>query len=408
MTSKALRPDTLALTALLAFLTSFGPLSVDLYLPSMPEIGRALSASEPQVQLTLSLYLVGYAIGQLIYGPIADRLGRKPVLVAAFLIYCAGTVVCLASHTIELLIVGRLAQAIGASGGLIVTRAVVRDLYEGVRAGHQLSVMGMIMGFAPIVSPIIGGVLLTLAGWRAGFVFQLVVGALAALLTWRYLAETHRPTATPVTVILANYRKVASNPVLLANLAIGSLAYSALFAWIPGSPFVLQELRGLTPLQFALCYAVSCTGYMIGGFVATRLVMRIGLDRTAGLGAASLALAGAAAMVSVAIDTALPITLTLSMVLCLAGMGLVLPQVMASGLTPFPRNAGTASSVMGFAHQCCGALMAIIVGNTLSTTAWPVAIGVAVAGGTALALWAATRGLRTRPVKKAEPLPAAE
>jgi DHA1 family bicyclomycin/chloramphenicol resistance-like MFS transporter len=397
MTRKVLRPDTFALTALLAFLTSFGPISVDLYLPSLPEVGRALAAPEPQVQLTISLYLVGYAIGQMVYGPVSDRFGRKPVIMTAVLIYCAGTVICLAAHAIDGLIVGRIVQAIGASGALIVTRAVVRDLYEGARAGHQLSTMGMIMGFAPIVAPLIGGVLLTLSGWRAGFVFQLVVGALACVLVWRYLAETHRPSVTVLGVIARNYRAVAVNPVFLANMVIGSLAYSGLFAWIAGSPFVLQELRGLSPLEFSICYAASCAGYMVGGAVATRLVLRIGLDKTAGLGTAALALAGAASLASVAVDTALPITLTASMALCLCGMGLVLPQVTAGALTPFPHSAGTASSLMGFAQLCSGALMSIIVGNTFGTTAWPMAIGVAAAGGLALILWAVTRGVRTRP-----------
>jgi DHA1 family bicyclomycin/chloramphenicol resistance-like MFS transporter len=207
---------------------------------------------------------------------------------------------------------------------------------------------------------------------------------------------------------LANYRTVAINPVFLANLVIGSLAYSALFAWISGSPFVLQGLRGLTPLEFSVCYAVSCAGYMAGGLLATRLVLRIGLDKTAGLGALAVALAGAAAMISVAVDMALPITITASMALCLCGMGMVLPQVTAGALTPFPQIAGTASSVMGFSHQCSGALMSIIVGNTLGGTAWPVAIGVAVAGGAAVMTWAVTRNLRTRPFGKAATLSAAE
>lgn len=408
MTAKALRPDTFALNALLAFLTSFGPLSVDLYLPSLPEIGRALSASEPEVQLTISLYLIGYAIGQLVYGPISDRFGRKPIILAALFIYIAGTVACLAAHNIELLIAGRIAQALGASGQLIITRALVRDLYEGARAGHQLSVMGMFMGLAPIVAPIIGGVLLTLSGWRAGFVFQFCVALLAVLMTLRYLAETRLPTPAPLKTILRSYRIAASHPVLLANLLIGSLTFAGLFAWISGSPFVMQALRGLTPLQFSICYAISCTGYMIGGMAATRLVLRIGLDRTAGIGALMLAVAGACALISVAVDTALPVTITVSMALFLAGMGMVLPQTMAGGLTPFPHMAGTASSVMGFAQQTAGAAMSIVVGVTLGDTAWPVAIGVAFAGWASLLVWVATRRVRAQPVKKVEPLAPAE
>lgn len=399
MTSKALRPGTFSLTALLGLFMSFGPLSIDLYLPSMPAIGRAFAASEPQVQLTLSLYLIGYAFGQVTYGPISDRFGRKPVMITGLLVFCAGSVIGFSAQALEVVIAGRIAQALGASGAMVVTRAVVRDLYEGARAGHQLSSVGVIMSATPIAAPIIGGVLLTLGGWRAGFAFQFVIGALALLLATRYLGETHRPTATPLQVILANYRTVAANPVFLANLGFGSLAYGGLFAWIAGSPFVLQSLHGLTPFQFGLCYAVSCVGYMLGSVVATRLVLRIGLDRTAGVGVTALALASACAMLSVAVDTALPVTLTLSMALFLTGMGIVFPQALAGALMPFPHLAGTASSAIGFANQVIGATITIAVGSTLGATAWPMAIGAALSGTASMAIWTATRKLRTRPAK---------
>jgi DHA1 family bicyclomycin/chloramphenicol resistance-like MFS transporter len=177
-----LRPDTLALTALLAFLTSFGPLSVDLYLPSMPAIAAALAAPPAHVQLTISLYLVGFAIGQVVHGPISDRIGRKPIILLSFVLYCVATLICLVSTSITVLIAGRFLQALGVSGSIVAVRAVVRDLYEGVRAGRQLSSMGVLMGFAPIIAPLTGGVLQTAFGWRAGFVFLIAVGALAGYL----------------------------------------------------------------------------------------------------------------------------------------------------------------------------------------------------------------------------------
>src|SRR3954468_16953333 len=153
--AEKLRPDSLAFIALLAFLAAFGPLSVDLYLPSLPSVGPALGATEAQVQLTISLYLVGYAIGQVVYGPISDRFGRKPVLVSAFLIYCVASIACLVSQRIEWLVAARIAQALGASGAMIITRAIVRDLHEGVRAGQQLSLMGSMMAVMPLLAPLI-------------------------------------------------------------------------------------------------------------------------------------------------------------------------------------------------------------------------------------------------------------
>ena len=165
-----LRPDTLALTALLALITALGPVSTDMYLPSLPDIGRVLSASPAEVQLTLSAYLAGFALGQIGYGPLSDHYGRKPVLLIALALFCAGNVVCAAAPRIEVLIAARALQAMGGSGAIVVARAIVRDLYSGPRAGRELSLMGSIMALAPIAAPLIGGVLQTAFGWRANLV----------------------------------------------------------------------------------------------------------------------------------------------------------------------------------------------------------------------------------------------
>src|SRR5690349_5338040 len=154
-----LRPDTFALTALLALLTAFGPVSTDMYLPSLPDIGRVLSASPAEVQLTLSAYLIGFAIGQITYGPFSDRYGRRPVLLIALALFCAGSLVCAVSPRIDVLIAARTLQALGGAGAIVIARAIVRDLYAGARAGRELSLMGSIMAIAPIVAPLIGGVL---------------------------------------------------------------------------------------------------------------------------------------------------------------------------------------------------------------------------------------------------------
>src|SRR6476661_3585652 len=156
-----LRPGTFALTALLAGLSAVGPLTTDMYLPSLPDIARQLDASTAQVQLTISTYLVGFAVGQIVYGPVSDRHGRKPVLIAAIIIFCAATLICALSTSIEMLMAARALQAIGGSGGIVLARAVVRDLYSGRRAGRELSLIGSVMALAPVIAPLIGGVLQT-------------------------------------------------------------------------------------------------------------------------------------------------------------------------------------------------------------------------------------------------------
>jgi len=392
-----LRTDTFAFTALLALLTSFGPLSVDLYLPSMPFIGRALDAPPAQVQLTVTLYLAGYAIGQFIYGPISDRLGRTPILISSFVIYVAAALVCLLAPTIEVLISARVVQALGVSGALVVARAVVRDLYEGVRAGHQLSKMSMLMGLAPIIGPLVGGTLQTFFGWRANFAFLAVIGTVTGFLVWRFLPETRAGRAgAPLTDLLRSYRRIARHPAFLTNTAVGAIGFSGLFAWIVASPFVLQELFGLSAIGYALAYAVSCSGFLVGGILATRIVLRLGLDRTAGLGAGALALAGIGMLIAAAGWSPAPM-MTVSMALYLFGLGLLVSQMVAAALTPFPEDAGAASALIGFSHQCAGALMGAIVGYSLGPSAWPMTAGIALAGATTLVLWIATRRLRTVP-----------
>ena len=211
----------------------------------MPEIGRALDAPASQVQLTISLYLVGYAIGQIVYGPISDRYGRKPVLIAAFVIYCASTVVCFLAPSIETLIVGRIAQAMGVSGGLVVARAMVRDLHEGVHAGRQLSLMSMLMGFVPIFAPLIGGLLLTFHGWRTGFVFQFACGALAAFLVWRCIGETRKPSKVSLAAMLCStIRHFRPTRYFWPIWRSARLPIRALFAWIAGLAVRAAESGG--------------------------------------------------------------------------------------------------------------------------------------------------------------------
>ena len=396
-----LRPNSLAFTLLLAYLISFGPLSVDLYMPSVPVIGRVLDAPASRLQLTISLFLVAFAIGQIVYGPISDQLGRIPVLLAAFTLFCMASVVCATAPTVEMLILGRIGQGLGASAGPVVVRAIVRDLHEGVHAGRQLSLMNVFMGLVPIVGPLSGGLLLTLYGWRSSFVLHSIAGALAVLLIWRGLART-RPIDPPsVRELLGQYRVIATHPIFLANLAIGCLAYSGLYAWVAGSAFVMQNVLGLTPLQFSILYAASSAGFMAGGAISTRIVMRLGLDRTAGIGAVVVTLASAGMIAAVLFGSWLSLTLTVSMAVYLCGMGIVFPQSTAAGLTPFPKYAGVASALIGFSQQCSGALMGTAVGYSLGTTAWPVAIGLSVAGVGSLLMWVLTRKIRTASVNSA-------
>jgi DHA1 family bicyclomycin/chloramphenicol resistance-like MFS transporter len=392
-----LRPDTLALTVLLALLTAVGPLSTDMYLPSLPVIARLFDASPAAVQLTLSAFLLGFAIGQIIYGPISDRYGRKPVLLAAIGLFTLASLACALAPTIETLIAARTLQALGGSGAVVLTRAVVRDLYSGARAARELSTMAAIMALAPIVAPLAGGVLQTTFGWRATFLILVALGLIAAVVVWRMLPETLRERVPePVTPMemLRVYGRIAAHRGFRAHLAILTFSFSGLFAWVSGSSFVLQNIYGLTPFYFGLAFGLACVGYLIGTSAAAVLVRRIGIDRTIGIGGAILALGGVVAMASVAFASASAVALVIGIAIYLAGVGFALPQSIAGALSPFPERAGAASSLMGFVQQTSAALLGVLVGQLLGSSAWPVALAIALMGALSLAAWAGTRVVR--------------
>lgn len=402
-----LRPGTFALTALLAGLTAVGPLTTDMYLPSLPNIARQLNASTVQAQLTLSIYLVGFAVGQIFYGPLSDRHGRRRVLIGALSLYCAATVACALSTSIEMLIVSRAVQALGGSGSIVVARAIVRDLYSGQRAGRELSLIASVMALAPAVAPIIGGALQVSFGWRAAFVSLLGLGLAGMLTVWLLLPETLRTrTAEPISIgsFIGSYRVVGRSPVFWSFLGISIAAYAGLFAWISGASFVLQNLYGLSPFDFGVAFATGAVGYMCGSALSARLSTRIGLNGTIGVGGCFCTAGGFGMIASVGLGFTSGFSLVLPMAIFLAGLGMVLPHCIAGALTPFPERAGAASSLFGFLQQCAAAVCGAYVGWMLRANAWPLAITIAALGCLTLVNWALTRNIRRRAMAKAAEL----
>lgn len=391
-----LRPGTFALTVLLAALSAIGPLTTDMYLPSLPDIARLLGATTSQAQFTISAYLFGFAIGQILYGPVSDRYGRKPVLMAAVGLYTAASLACALSTSIDMLLLSRTLQAVGGSGGIVLARAVVRDIYSGARAGRELSLIGSVMALAPVLAPVAGGILQTGFGWRSIFFVLVLAGVLGAGVIWLLLPETlpQRGEALSLRSMLKSYGVVARNPAYLAYLGLASTSFAGLFAWISGTSFVLQNLYSLSAFAFGIAFAGGSMGYMIGAGLAARMVIRLGLDTTIGIGSGCCAAGGLLMAASVASGLTSAISLVLPMALYLAGLGMVLPQSIAGAMTPFPERAGAASAFLGFIQQSLSALSGALVGALLGTTAWPLAGTVAAMGCATLALWIATRSLR--------------
>jgi MFS transporter, DHA1 family, multidrug resistance protein len=382
-----LRPGTLGLTALLAFMTALGPLSTDLFLPSLPGMARALGSDLQRAQLTLSIYLFAFAIGQIIYGPIADRFGRRPTILGGLALYAMGSALCVMAPTMEMLIAARIPQALGAAAPIVLARAIVRDIYAGPQAAQELSRMGMIMGLVPAVAPLIGGLLDPLFGWRASFVALLTAGLSLAVAVVVLLPETlreRRPEPLSFGSAFGSFGTIARHPVFRANVALSSLTFAGLFSFISGSSFVLQGAYGMSPMGFAIAFSLMCLGFIAGAVTTQAFIGRWGLERTIRNGVACLALGGAGMAGLMWLGVHPYAAVAAPMALYAFGVGFVLPSASASAMMPFEDRAGAASSLAGLIQSSAGAgtaalMAAFLDGRPLLMAAVICAMGAAAA-----------------------------
>lgn len=396
-------PASRAMTVMLAVFNGIAPFATSIFMPSLPDIARDLQVTPAQVQLTVTAYLVGLSSGQIVYGPLADRYGRKPMMLAALLIFCAATVLCAVANSIELLIVGRALQATGGAGVIVIVRAIIRDVHEGARAARELAIMGAILSLSPILAPILGGFLQVWFGWRSTFVVLLVVGVVFVFAAWFLLVETLRQRPDEpfsLSGTFATFGMLLRDRNYVANVALGAGAFAGGYAWLSGSAFVLQDLHHLSPVDFALVFAISSCGFLIGNTMAARLVMRHGLNFTIGIGAGSLLFASLLLLAVMALGYNTVPMLTFPNIVFLAGMALIMPQSLASAMMKFPRHAGAASSLAGFLQQGSGGVSAAVVGYFMGATEWPVVWGVASMGILVFVVWLLSRGIPRQAVEE--------
>jgi MFS transporter, DHA1 family, multidrug resistance protein len=388
------RAGTMAMTATLAMLTALGPVATDMYLPSLPAIVREFDVTASDVQLTLSVYLLGWALGQVVYGPLADRIGRRPVVLSGLALYIAAGIACAVAPTIEWLIGARFLQAIGGAGPIVLARAIVRDLYEGPAAGRELSRMGTIMGLVPALAPLLGGALEIAFGWRSSF-WTVVLGATVVAIVFHLnMPETLRqrdPTPFSLAGILRGYGDHLRNGGFRTSALLAGLTYGGLFAFISGSSFVLQGHYRLTPLPYALSFGFGVLGFITGTLIAQRLLPKRGLDGTIDVGCLCLAGGGAVMLVLSLLGTGSSLEITLPMAIYAIGVGLVLPQANARAMAPFPDRAGSASSLAGLMQMTGAAVFGIGLGHAIETSHLALPASIALIGALALLIF------RTRP-----------
>ncbi|NJP51481.1 multidrug effflux MFS transporter [Streptomyces sp. SBST2-5] len=376
----AARRTGLFVTLVLGGLTATPPLAMDMYLPALPEVTRSLHAPAATVQLTLTACLAGMALGQLVVGPMSDRWGRRRPLLAGLAVYVVATVLCAVAPTVQLLTVCRLVQGLAGAAGIVIARAVVRDLYDGVAMARFFSTLMLISGMAPIVAPLIGGQILRVTDWRGVFVVLAVVGALLGLVVWARLPETLAPGdrhAGGAGEALGAMRRLLADRAFTGYLLAGGFAFAALFAYIAASPFVVQEIHGASPQTFSLLFGLNAVGLVTVGQVNGRiLVGRVRLDRVLAVGLTVVVLAATALLLlslGVFGFTGLfPVAAALFVLM--SAMGITLPNTQALALMRVRHGAGSASALLGTSSFLIGAIASPLVGIAGEDTAVPMAV----------------------------------
>jgi DHA1 family bicyclomycin/chloramphenicol resistance-like MFS transporter len=382
---------------LLTAVVAIGSLSIDMALPSLPATAQALSARPETVQLTVTLFLAGFALAQLIHGPLSDRMGRRRVLLGGLAVYVVGGLACWAAPSARLLVVARVLQALGAGSGPVVGRAVIRDLYEPARAARVLGYMGTAMALTPILAPIVGGVLHVALGWRAVYLALAACGAVFLGVATLLVPETNRrrdPDALRPGHLATNAADLLGDRTFLGYVLVVALMFGGQFAFISGSAFVLIEVLAVSPDVYGLCFGLVAFGIMTGSFLAARLTARAGIDRLIAAGTGLGAVAGCL-MVALAWSGIWTVPAVIGpMYVFAVGLGVVLPTAIAGAIGPFARTAGLASAVVGFLQLTAAAAYGTAVGRFYDRTPVPMAMAIAVAG---LAAVGAHRLVRGRP-----------
>jgi len=378
-----LAPKSLGLAALITALVATGPLSTDMYLPALPDIGRAFLVDTAAVQLTLSVFLLGFAVAQLILGPLSDKYGRRPVLVGGMLVYLLASVWCVLADTVEVLTVARFFQAVGVCAGSAVGRAVVRDIHGREEAARMLSHISTAIAVAPLVAPLIGGQLAITFGWSSVFVAMAVIGALLFALTAALLPETNlwrEADALNPKRFARNYAALLGMADYRAYLLSTAYCFSGLFAFISGASFVLIEDLGMSVETFGFAFGFVVVGYMVGAQVGGRMTKRRGVARMVGLGGRLAAMTGLAGFLVQVLMPSSVFSVIMPMALYLVSVGIILPNAMAGAIGPHQNMAGAASALLGFVQMAMAAGAGVLVGVLHDGTPVPMMAVVALCG----------------------------
>jgi DHA1 family bicyclomycin/chloramphenicol resistance-like MFS transporter len=368
--------------AILSALMSFASISTDLYLPALPAMGESLHADVGSVELTISGYLIGFSIGQLFWGPIGDRYDRRLPITLGLILFIIGSASCALSNSVPMMIGWRMVQAVGACANVVLSRAMVRDLYVGHQAARMLSVLISVMAIAPLIGPSVGGLILHVASWHA--IFWVLVGVgLATLWALTLLPETlprERRNQQSITAAFLGYRQLLRQPRLMAYAGVGGSFYGGMFAYVAGTPVAYISHHQVSSQHYGLLFALGIVGIMVANQINSRLVQHFGIDRLIRFGAILATLAGMSAALNAWHDWGGLWGLVAPLFFFASATGFIVANAIVGALDSYPERAGAVSALIGAIQYGTGIVGSGCVGYFANGTAFPMGLTIACFG----------------------------
>jgi MFS transporter, DHA1 family, multidrug resistance protein len=370
--------------AILVAVSAVGPLALNIFMPSLPGLQKTFGVTYGVVQLTLTLYLAGTAVCQLAYGPLSDRFGRRPLLLGGLAVFVVASIMAALASSIWMLIAARLLQAVGGAAGIVLARAMVRDVYDRAKSASVISYITMAFVVAPMVGPVLGGKLDQLAGWRASFWLLAVLGSAVLAAAIALLPETHHDRKANQDSFVSGAVRLSTMPRFRGFALTLAFASSVFFAFLGGAPHVMVDVLQRTPVEYGYWFATVSLGYMIGNFASGRFTQRFGIDRMMMWGAIITLMGGVLCLAAAIAGMLTPATLFVPMIFAAFGNGLTIPNGLAGAISVDPKLTGAAAGWAGCIQMACGAAASQAVGSLQGT--WPYAVFWFMAVGSMLAL----------------------
>ena len=367
----------------LGLLSTFAPISIDMYLPSLPTIGREFGVAAANVQLTLGAFFIGFAIGQLFWGPLSDKFGRRPMLIAGVVLFILTSALCALSTSIEALIGFRLLQALGGGAGTVIARAIVRDRFDANHGARVMSYMMLVTALAPLTAPLIGGYVLQWFGWRAIFWILSGFGAVCLIILLAALPESNpheRRNKATLWRVFAGYAAVFRDLRVVACLLTGGFAFAGMFAYISGTPFVYIELFGVPAEAYGYLFGLNIISLMTSSYINGKLVVRFGSMRLVTFGACLAACSGGALLYTAWSGTGGLVGIVIPLFFYLGSLSFITANAIALAVEGFPFSAGTVAAVFGASQFGFGAIAGAAVGLLYNNTPVPMAAVIAGCG----------------------------